>query len=109
MALDAGCSVLRLPPYHCIFNPIEMVWSQLKHHAWSLNIYSSQPSKVVNVICDVCDQKIIVGKRKNYVAHIMKEWKTFREMNHILDSKIEPLVFHLSDGGDTDDSGNELV
>ena len=58
MALDAGCSVLRLPLYHCILNPIKMVWSQLKHHAWRLNIYSSQPSKVVKLIPDVCDQKI---------------------------------------------------
>ena len=38
----------------------------------------------------------------------MKEEKTFCEMDHILDSKIEPLVFHLSDGVDTDDSDNEL-
>ena len=33
MALDDGYSVLRLTPYHCVFNPIEMVWSKLKHHA----------------------------------------------------------------------------
>ena len=25
MATTAGCSVLHLPPYHCIFNPIEMI------------------------------------------------------------------------------------
>ena len=43
------------------------------------------------------------------VAHIMKEEKMFCEMNHILDSKIEPLIFHLSGGGLTDDSDNELV
>ena len=68
----------------------------------------SQPSKVVNLIRDACDQKITVGKWKNYVAHNMKQEKTFCEMDHILDSKIEPLVFHLSDGVDTDDSDNEL-
>jgi transposase len=27
---EAGHKPLRLPPYHCIFNPIEMVWSQTK-------------------------------------------------------------------------------
>lgn len=84
------------------------MWSQLQYHAWHLDIYSNQPSKVVNVICDVCDQKITVGNWKN-VAHIIKEEKTFCEMNHILDSKIEPLIFHLSGGGLTDDSDNELV
>ena len=44
-----------------------------------------------------------------FVAHIMKEEKTFREMDHILDSKIKPLAFHLSDGGDADDSDDELA
>ena len=34
----------------------------------------------------------------------MKEKKAFHEMDHILDSKMEPLVFDFSDGVDTDDS-----
>ena len=44
-----------------------------------------------------------------FVAHIMKEENTFHEMYHILDSKIKPLAFHLSDGGDADDSDDELA
>ena len=32
-ATAAGYSVDCLPPYHCVFNQIEMVWNQLKHHA----------------------------------------------------------------------------
>ena len=52
MALDAGYSVLRLSPYLCVFNPVEMVRSQLKNHHRLLNIYSSQPSKVVNLVRD---------------------------------------------------------
>uniref|UniRef100_T1IL83 Tc1-like transposase DDE domain-containing protein n=1 Tax=Strigamia maritima TaxID=126957 RepID=T1IL83_STRMM len=30
IALKAGHEVLRLPPRHCILNPIEMAWSQVK-------------------------------------------------------------------------------
>ena len=75
------------------------MWSQLKHHARHLNIYRSQPSKVANLIRDGSDQKITVGNWKNYVAHIMKEEKTFREIDHVLDSEIKPLVIHLLDGG----------
>ena len=33
MTLDAGYSVLWLPPYYWVFNSIEMMWSQLKYHA----------------------------------------------------------------------------
>ena len=39
----------------------------------------------------------------------MKEKKAFHEIDHILDSKMEPLVFDFSDGVDTDDSDDELV
>lgn len=36
MDQDAGYSVIRLPPYHSVFNPVEMVCSQLKHHTLNL-------------------------------------------------------------------------
>lgn len=28
---EAGHTILRLPSYHCIFNPIELIWAQLKN------------------------------------------------------------------------------
>ena len=27
MALEQGFGVARLPPYYCIFNPIELIWA----------------------------------------------------------------------------------
>ena len=50
MAEKADYSVLRLPLYHCILNPIEMEWNQLKYHVSHLNVYTSNPSKVVELI-----------------------------------------------------------
>ena len=35
MAKEAGFTVLRLPPYHCDLNPIEMGWSQIKRYVQS--------------------------------------------------------------------------
>ncbi|KAK6046892.1 hypothetical protein COOONC_15603 [Cooperia oncophora] len=29
---DMGVNLLRLPPFHCYFNPVELCWSHLKHH-----------------------------------------------------------------------------
>ena len=43
-------SVLRLPPRHCILNPIELAWNQLKYDVGHLNVYTSKPSKVVDFI-----------------------------------------------------------
>ena len=33
MAKATGHEVVRLLPYHCELNPIEMAWSQRKHYA----------------------------------------------------------------------------
>ena len=30
LALEHGFDVLRLPPYHCTFNPIELIWAAIK-------------------------------------------------------------------------------
>lgn len=32
MAAERGVTILRLPPYHCELNPIELVWAQVKGH-----------------------------------------------------------------------------
>ncbi|XP_068206400.1 uncharacterized protein [Palaemon carinicauda] len=30
IAVEAGHRVLRVPPYHCLYNPIELIWTQVK-------------------------------------------------------------------------------
>jgi hypothetical protein len=37
LAAKYGHTVLRLPHYYCVLNPIEMVWSQLKHKIRKVN------------------------------------------------------------------------
>ena len=108
MATASGYSVLGLPPYHCVFNPIEMVWNQLKHHARHLNIFTSQPAKVVELLRNVCNQKIFKEHWENYVGHVIKQEKEFWEMDFIIDSEIEPLVIHLSNESEGDGSDDEL-
>ncbi|KOB69937.1 Uncharacterized protein OBRU01_13237, partial [Operophtera brumata] len=33
LALEHGHKVIRLPPYHCQYNAIELIWAQIKGHA----------------------------------------------------------------------------
>lgn len=55
MATFYGHVVLRLPPYHCILNPIEMVWSQIKRKVVSQNIKSRTLNEIHNLLNDACD------------------------------------------------------
>ena len=42
IANEFGFEVLRLPPYHCVLNPIEMAWNQMKVHARKMNVFTSE-------------------------------------------------------------------
>jgi transposase len=37
LANERGHQVIRLPPYHCHYNPIEMVWAQVKREVAKKN------------------------------------------------------------------------
>ena len=104
MAKEAGFSVLRLPPCHCVLNLIEMVWNQLKHHTRHLNVYTSQPTKVLNLIREVCHSEITSEHWSNYVKHVINEENKFKVMDHILDNDTEPLIVHVTAESDDDSS-----
>jgi transposase len=41
MAKERGHQVLRLPPYHCQYNAIELVWAQIKGKVYCTNYFSN--------------------------------------------------------------------
>ena len=41
-----GHEVLRLPPYHCMLNAIELAWSKLKRTVRSENVLQNNPIKL---------------------------------------------------------------
>lgn len=108
MTTTADCSAPHLSFYHCVFNQIAMVWNQLKQRARHLNIQTSQTEKAIDLLGNVCDQKVIKGHQENYFSHVRKQEKEFQEMDYIIDNEIEPLVIHLSDNNDSDGSDEEL-
>ena len=71
MSKEAGFVVLRLPPYHCVLNPIEMVWGQMKYHVRHLNIFTGQSGKLImELIKKAFAEKIYVENWRNYVQHV---------------------------------------
>jgi transposase len=64
-----GFEVLRLSPYFCIFNPIELIWGDLKR---SIRKYNDRPESspaVVDLIRREV-QKITPEKWRNCVEHV---------------------------------------
>ena len=102
-----GHVVLKLPPYHCVFSAIEMVWSELKHNAQCQNVFTDQPEKVISLICRVCED-ITPLNWENYVKYVQKEEENYIITDHIVHTKIDPLIIEFNDSSDVkflDDCG----
>ena len=68
MALKYGHEVLRLPPYHCQYNPIELIWGIAK------NYYDKHTSKTT-------DEASVLNLWKESLHQIKEEtWR--KSINH---------------------------
>ncbi|CAB3249991.1 unnamed protein product [Arctia plantaginis] len=89
LALESGHEVIRLPPYHCQYNPIELVWAQAKNEVASKNT-----------------TKISKFSQKNWedcVKHAEKLQEEDLKKSHLA----EEFVIHVDDD-DSDDSDVEF-
>ncbi|GAB6030259.1 hypothetical protein CHUAL_005936 [Chamberlinius hualienensis] len=98
VAEAAGHTVLRLPPYHCDLNPLEMVWSRLK----SVNT----ENLIEKALAEITPQMWA-----NYLWRVMEIEEKYWELDNIVEeigdrSNVNP--DNYSDDEDTD-SDREMV
>lgn len=100
LAEKYGHRILRLPPYFCIFNPIELIWGQLKKRVRRKNCFPKFDKKVVELIKDEAS-KITKEDWKKCVEKVMKIEEEYRKIGQ----------FHINDGNkfiiDLEESDNE--
>lgn len=77
----AGLSVLRLPPYHCELNPIEMVWSQVKREVASKNTTFKLAD--VEVLVKQSFKNVSSQQWSNYENHVIKIEAAMRNIENI--------------------------
>ena len=107
IAKTSGCSVLRLPPFHGMLKPIEMVWSQMKQHCRQQNIYTKELPKMLDLICKVWSTKISLKNLESFVSHIIKEEK-FRKTEQIVDTEIESVKSNWICSSSENDSDSDV-
>lgn len=101
---DAGHNVLRLPPYHPTFNPIENIWGIAKGRVGARNVDFDVQSLIK--ITEEEFSNISTEEWRKTVAHALKEEQKYYErdvsQDDITASPIENDDFFISDS-DTDD------
>lgn len=100
--------VLRLPPYHCKLNPIEMVWSMVKRYVKSHN--NTFKINDVKILLEKGIERVTPEHWNNFVRHVITEERKFCEIDNITDRTVyremQPLEIHVNNESDfdTDDS-----
>ncbi|KAJ0176047.1 hypothetical protein K1T71_008221 [Dendrolimus kikuchii] len=107
MAKEAGHNVMRLPPYHCQYNAIELIWAQMKSYAARKNI--SPPftaNKMLSLLQEACDSvtaanwESVVLRTKNL---IFAGWDRDIDIDAVIDNQI---IINTGDSTD-DDEGDD--
>lgn len=97
LAEEMGHTVLRLPPYYCLFNPIEHMWHQLKSNVRSQNVSPTLSGSVVELIRK-CVDDISPESWKNSVRHVINVENSYVTLNHI----IKPIVINFDEDSDSE-------
>jgi hypothetical protein len=109
---EHGHKVLRLPPYHPDFNPIEKIWDNVK--GWTATR---------NVTCNLNDVENLARERFGQITtddwiHVCthaRYWEEkFRQLEHLFDEAVDTLQFQVNTGSSDEDcsdnnsSGSDL-
>lgn len=97
IAAEYGHEVLRLPPYHCHFNPIELVWGVAKSY------YDKEVGKISGNTESVFElwekslQQVPNDKWPDFVAHTDKIIKQAYLQEKVVD-EVRPIIFSVNTG-----------
>lgn len=103
LAKQAGHNILRLPPYHCCLNPIEMAWSQVKGYVANHNTTFKLAD--VRGLVDAAFGVVTADKWSDCVQHVVKEEQRMWDLEGIMDTVVDKCVINL--GEDSSDSDSE--
>lgn len=104
LAYQLGHEVVRLPPYHCKYNPIEMIWAQVKGDVATRN--NTFKIKDVRRLLEEALCRVTVENWKSCVRHSEELQEEDFIKEGIRDEVIQRFVINLQD--ESDSSSDEM-
>lgn len=102
-----GHEVLKLPPYHCDLNAIELIWSLVKRKIASKNlgVHGTQTEDLIRE----CFLSITAGDWKKCTDHIINVENEYKSKDRITETELEQFIINVrEDDSDTEDSDYSL-
>lgn len=103
-ATELGFKILRLPPYHCQYNPIEMVWSALKSYVKERNV--TFKLKDIEKLFMESISSVTPENWTSYVNHVQKIVDSDWTSEGLNDHSVQEMIINLCPG-DSDDSNED--
>ena len=105
IALEKVHNVIRLPAYHCQYNPIELVWAQVKGFVAERN--TTFKIADTEILVNEAIDNIAVSAWENCVRHAEKIQEDDFNRELLVDTALEPIIINLQD--DTSQSEDESM
>ena len=106
VAKEYGHEILRLPPYHCELNPIELAWAAEKNYVACGNKDMSLDS--VEKLFRKKREELSEDFWRKCVEHVKKIEENYWESDRIQDNKVEQLIIKLKPTGSSSRGGGAL-
>jgi transposase len=105
IAYEMGHEVVRLPPYHCQYNPIELIWAQVKGEVAARN--KTFKIKDVRKLLEEALCRVTVDNWKKCVEHAEKLQEEDFVKEGVRDDTIQELIINLREDSDSSYSESE--
>ena len=95
-----GHKILRLPPYHCDLNPIELIWANVKQYVASRNF--TYKLSDVQALTEEAFRNISASDWQRAVDHVVDIEEGYRKRDLAFDEAIEPFIINLTSDSSSD-------
>ncbi|XP_026746152.1 uncharacterized protein LOC113507498 [Trichoplusia ni] len=95
LAAEYGVTILRLPPYHCELNPIELVWAQTKGYVARNN--KTFKIKDVKKLFEEGVKEVTPENWRQCINHTIKVEDKMCQLDHIIDECVDSFIINVTD------------
>ncbi|XP_061728124.1 uncharacterized protein LOC133533183 [Cydia pomonella] len=97
-----GHEVLKLPPYHCDLNAIELIWSLTKRKIASRNV--GLPGSDTENLIRECFAMITPEDWKKCTDHVINVERKYKSKDNITDTELAPFIIEVRESDNDSDS-----
>ncbi|XP_047035473.1 uncharacterized protein LOC124641450 [Helicoverpa zea] len=97
-----GHVVVRLPPYMCDLNPIELAWAKVKRIVRHHNVTSDLSLKRLKEVTELAISQVTEEDWRGFDDHVIILEENYWQRDGLIEDTIDRFVIEISDGEDSD-------